>query len=79
MPAEEVPLFFDNTLAAHELEQWKIDPEMEDRLRSLMAVGSATVIPNSVRQHYEQLWQQLYKYRRGCFLRLFWFDKCDNW
>lgn len=60
MPAEEVPLFFDNTLAAHELEQWKIDPEMEDRLRSLMAVGSATVIPNSVRQHYEQLWQQLY-------------------
>ena len=60
MPAEEVPLFFDNTLAAHELEQWKIDPETEDRLRSLMAVGSATVIPNSVRQYYEQLWQQLY-------------------
>ena len=32
MPAEEVPNFFENTIAAHELEQWQLDPETEERL-----------------------------------------------
>ncbi|MBQ7632040.1 MAG: PD-(D/E)XK nuclease family protein [Paludibacteraceae bacterium] len=60
MPAEDVPLFFDNTLAAHELEQWQLDEETEARLRALMATNQNAVSPESVRHHYELLWRQLY-------------------
>ena len=62
MPAAEVPNFFDNTIAAHELEQWKLDPETEERLRSLMAKDEwSKKDAESVRAHYETLWQQLYE------------------
>ena len=61
MHAEEVPNFFENTIAAHELEQWKLDPETEDRLRGLMANGEKrTAHEQSVRKAYESLWQHLY-------------------
>ena len=32
MPAEEVPNFFENTIAAHELEQWQLEPETAESL-----------------------------------------------
>ena len=61
MQADEVPNFFDNTIAAHELEQWTLDPETEERLRSLMAKGEKrTAGEDSVKAQYEQLWHQLY-------------------
>lgn len=61
MPAEEVPNFFDNTIAAHELEQWKLDEETEERLRVLMANGEwRTANEDSVKAHYEVLWRQIY-------------------
>ena len=62
MPAEQVPNFFENTIAAHELEQWKLDPETEERLRSLIN-GERPEISHdsdSIRAQYERLWQQLY-------------------
>ena len=63
MPAEKVPNFFDNTIAAHELEQWKLDEDVEERLRSLFRGEGATVTEeeNSVRAQYKVLWQQLYE------------------
>ena len=39
MHAEEVANFFDNAIAAHELGQWQLDPEVEDRLRALIGVN----------------------------------------
>ena len=35
MTAAEVPNFFDNTIAAHELEEWHLDEEVRERLESL--------------------------------------------
>ncbi|MBR7154926.1 MAG: PD-(D/E)XK nuclease family protein [Paludibacteraceae bacterium] len=63
LPAEKVPNFFDNTIAAHELEQWKLDEDVEERLRSLFRGEGATVTEaeNSVRAQYKVLWQQLYE------------------
>jgi len=62
MPATEVPNFFENTIAAHELERWQFDEETEERLRSLMNGERSAVSADkdSVRNQYEQLWQQLY-------------------
>lgn len=62
MPAEEVPNFFENTIAAHELEQWQLDPETEERLHALINPDA----PNgqsdeSIRHRYETLWRQLYE------------------
>ena len=62
MPAEQVPNFFDNTIAAHELEEWKLDEQTEERLRSLIN-GERTAYSadrDSVRHQFEQLWKQLY-------------------
>ena len=61
MTAVEVPNFFDNTIAAHELEQWKLDEEVEERLKSLFRVDSLEFGENTVRAHYEVLWRQLYE------------------
>ena len=62
MPASEVPNFFENTIAAHELEQLKIDPETEERLRALINPLTANpLIPNSIKSQYEVLWHQLYE------------------
>ena len=64
MPASEVPNFFENTIAAHELEQLKIDPETEERLRALINPLTANPSPltaDSVKNQYEVLWHQLFE------------------
>lgn len=63
MPAEEVPNFFENTIAAHELEQWNLDEETEQRLKALMNGLTDEQVNgerNSVKEQYNALWQQLY-------------------
>ena len=60
MPADEVPNFFDNTIAAHELEQWQLDPETETRLKSLINPSASSFSADSIRAQYEALWEQLY-------------------
>ena len=60
MPASEVPNFFANTVAAHELSRWQLDPETEERLRSLVNPQASTAAHDSVRHQYELLWRQLY-------------------
>ena len=63
MTKEEVPNFFDNTIAAHELSLWDLDEEVEQRLRALINPQTPQLTPEekSVRVLYEQLWQQLYE------------------
>ena len=68
MPAEEVPNFFANTIAAHELSTWHLDPETEERLRQLISPQSSNrqssnrQSDDSVKSHYEKLWRQLYDF-----------------
>ena len=64
MPAEQVPNFFENTIAAHELSQWHLDPEVEERLRGLINPISnlqSSIFNDSVKAQYETLWKQLYE------------------
>lgn len=69
MPAEKVPNFFDNTVAAHELSEWHLDPEVEERLRALMKPDADTkqmqAESDSIRHQYEQLWRQLFTFYTG--------------
>ncbi len=60
MPAEQVPNFFENTIAAHELSQWQLDPEVEERLRSLINPVATASDSDSIRHQYEILWRQLF-------------------
>ena len=60
MPASEVPNFFENTIAAHELSEWQLDKETEERLRGLVSPDNTHSSPGSVRSLYEQLWRQMY-------------------
>ena len=62
MPAEEVPNFFENTIAAHELSTWHLEPDVEERLRALIAGERAADSGerDSVKAQYEILWRQLY-------------------
>ena len=60
MPAEEVPNFFDNTIAAHELERWHLAPEVEERLRALINPQVQKAPSQSVREQFEQVWKQLF-------------------
>lgn len=64
MTAEQVPNFFDNTIAARELGEWKLDKEVVERLRALIdpmvATRSNHAADDSVRRQFEQLWRQLY-------------------
>ena len=60
MSQEEVPHFFANSIAAHELEQWKLDPDTESRLKALINPGSYSAGKDSVRSYFEDLWQNLY-------------------
>ena len=65
MPADEVPVFFANTIAAHELSQWQLDPETEDRLRKLIKPITNDQLPitndqspitnDSIRSQYDLL------------------------
>ena len=64
MPAEQVPNFFENTIAAHESSQWHLDPEVEERLRGLINPISnlqSSISNDSVKAQYETLWKQLYE------------------
>lgn len=63
MPAEEVPNFFANTVAAHELSTWEIDDEIRERLISLVSGNRLAESRNekSIRAQYELIWQQLYE------------------
>lgn len=59
MPAEEVPNFFENVIAATELEQLQIDDELRTRLVQLFGTKEYN-IPDSVRSQYEQIWKRLF-------------------
>ncbi len=61
MGASEVPNFFENTIAAHELERWQLDEEVEERLRALMGTRTDAAQADSVKAQYEKLWDQLYE------------------
>lgn len=62
MHAEEVPDFFDNAIAAHELGQWQLDPEVEERLRALIGADAArNGERDSLRAQYEILWRRMYR------------------
>ena len=67
MHAEEVPNFFDNTIAAHELSSWHLEPEVEERLRALINGGKEEkeVDRDSIKAQYETLWRQLYELYKG--------------
>lgn len=60
MCKEEVPNFFANTIAAHELSIWQLDPETEERLRSLFRKDSVPYQSESIRAQYEAIWQNMY-------------------
>lgn len=56
---------FANASAAQELEKMELDPEVAERLRSLIPLQSVETAKNGVHDHFEQLWKVLPKvYRR---------------
>lgn len=60
MKPEEVPNFFANTIAAHELGEWRLDEEVEARLRSLLSGGAQDPMrEGSIKHQYEQLWHRM--------------------
>ena len=61
MPADEVPSFFANAVSAHELGEWQLDEETENRLRLLLqpTAGLITAEDRSIRAQYEALWHSL--------------------
>jgi len=62
MPSEQVPNFFANTIAAHELSQLDLDKEIVERLRALINPlddEPAQHIADSIRNQYKKIWQQL--------------------
>ncbi len=62
MPSAEVDNFFDNTIAAHELSRWELEPEVEARLKVLLKGDEANEEASStyVKEQYEQLWRNLH-------------------
>ena len=62
MHAHDVDNFFDNTIAAHELSEWELDAEVEERLRALLKGDNAgeDMNPSFVKKQYRQLWQHLH-------------------
>ena len=64
MPQAEVQNFFENTVAAHELADWHLDPDTEERLRALLPDAQGAEYKaqaDSVRAQYEHLWRQIYQ------------------
>ena len=61
MPAEEVPSFFNNAISAHDLGEWQLDEETENRLRLLLqpTAGLITDEERSIRAQYQALWHAL--------------------
>ena len=60
MPATQVDNFFENTIAAHELSKWELDPEVEARLKSLFRVESGESREDSIKAQYESLWRNIH-------------------
>ena len=63
MPAEQVPNFFENTIAAHELSQLTLDEEVLSRLRALICPidTSSRIDDRSIKAQYEQVWRRLFR------------------
>ena len=65
MHASEVPNFFDNTIAAHELSTWDLDPEVVERLKSLFKgerMSGLVDERDSIKAQYEVLWRNIHTY-----------------
>ena len=61
IPAEKVPNFFENTVAAHELSLWNLDPDVEARLKALINdAEDGNAEQDSIKAQYETIWRQLY-------------------
>lgn len=62
VPEDEVRAFFDNTVAARELEEVKLDEEVSRRLKDLLRQGGAPEYADeqSIRRKYDLLWRNLY-------------------
>ena len=60
MPAEQVANFFDNTIAAHTLEQLQLDESTRERLNALIH-PHARHDADSLYSRYEVIWKQLYE------------------
>ena len=73
MHASEVDNFFDNTIAAHELSTWELEPEVEERLRSLFADriasgGEYSALEEwekSIKAQYEVLWRNIHTFYKA--------------
>ena len=62
MHASEVDNFFDNTIAAHELSTWELEPEVEERLRSLFSTQINAAEKESIKAQYEVLWRNIHTF-----------------
>ena len=62
VPQNEVKAFFENTIAARELEQVKLDEETATRLKDLLRQSGASKEYNeeSIQSKYDALWRNLY-------------------
>ena len=62
VPQNEVKAFFENTIAARELEQVKLDEETTTRLKDLLRQSGASKEYNeeSIQSKYDALWRNLY-------------------
>ena len=62
VPQNEVKAFFENTIAARELEQVKLDEETAARLKDLLRQSDASKEYNeeSIQSKYDALWRNLY-------------------
>ncbi len=62
VPQNEVKAFFENTIAARELEQVKLDEETAMRLKDLLRQSGASKEYNeeSIQSKYDALWRNLY-------------------
>ena len=62
VPQNEVKAFFENTIAARELEQVKLDEETTARLKDLLRQSGASKEYNeeSIQSKYDALWRNLY-------------------
>ena len=67
MSAEEVEPFFRHAVAAHELSEWQLDQDTEERLRALVRPNAAPLSEDtqSIRNQYKNLWSRLYELYRN--------------
>ena len=60
MSASQVDNFFENTIAAHELSSWDLEPEVKERLKSLFKEESQEWREESLKAQYESLWRNIH-------------------